>query len=139
MEKPREDSLRMTRQRQVILEALRASHSHPTGDEVYRLARRKLPHISLGTVYRNLEVLSEAGLIRKLELGGMQRRFDPTTQEHHHIRCLSCGRVDDVSLAPLPEVARAVEKLSGYEVVEQRVALVGYCPPCRDRRERTHA
>ncbi len=66
----------MTRQRQVVLEAVRATDAHPTGDEVYRLARRKLPHISLGTVYRNLELLSEAGLIRKLELGGAARRFD---------------------------------------------------------------
>lgn len=130
----RSDKLRMTRQRQVILEALLASHAHPTGDEVYRYARRRLPHISLGTVYRNLEVLSEAGLVRKLELGGAPRRFDPKLEEHQHIRCLRCGKVDDISVSPPRGLARAVAQQSGYEVVEQRLELVGYCPQCRKQR-----
>ena len=124
-------TLRMTRQRQVILEALRAAETHPTGDEVYRLARRRLPHISLGTVYRNLEQLSEAGLIRKLELGGTARRFDHRMEEHHHLRCLECGKVEDVSVEPAVGIEEAVEAESGYEVVEHRLELVGYCPHCR--------
>ncbi len=124
----------MTRQRQVILEALRASHSHPTGEEVYRRARRRLPHISLGTVYRNLELLSEAGLIRKLELGGAPRRFDASLEPHHHLRCLSCGQVEDVAFASLAALARRAETESGYEVVAHRLELVGYCPSCRKKR-----
>ncbi len=124
----------MTRQRQVILEALTSSDAHPTGDEVYRLARRRLPHISLGTVYRNLEVLSEAGLIRKLELGGAPRRFDRRMEDHHHIRCLRCGKVEDIALEPAAGIERAVEEQSGYEVVEHRLELLGYCPHCRKHR-----
>jgi Fur family ferric uptake transcriptional regulator len=129
----------MTRQRQVILEALQAVHTHPTGDEVYRLARRRLPHISLGTVYRNLEILSEAGLIRKLELGGTARRFDARTSEHHHIRCLRCGTVADVRVELRPGLEQAVEQESGYTVVEHRLELVGYCPQCKERGERLRA
>jgi Fur family ferric uptake transcriptional regulator len=121
----------MTLPRQVILEALRAAETHPTGDEVYRLARRRLPHISLGTVYRNLVQLSEAGLIRKLELGGTARRFDRRMAEHHHLRCLECGKVEDVSVEPAVGIEEAVEAESGYEVVEHRLELVGYCPRCR--------
>jgi len=127
-------NLRMTRQRQVILEALTGSEAHPTGDEIYRLARRRLPHISLGTVYRNLEVLSEAGLICKLELGGAPRRFDPKTDDHHHIRCLRCGKVEDIALAPVAGIERAVEAQRGYEVVGRRLELLGYCPHCRSLR-----
>jgi Fur family ferric uptake transcriptional regulator len=129
------NQLRMTRQRQVILEALLASHGHPTGDEVYRLARRRLSHISLGTVYRNLEVLSEAGLVRKLELGGTARRFDAKMEEHHHIRCLRCGKVDDISVEPAAGIEQEVARQSGYEVVEHRLELIGYCPQCRKLRE----
>ena len=62
--------LRMTQQRQVILEELRLCRSHPTADELYSRVRRRLPRISLGTVYRNLETLAERGLIRKMEVGG---------------------------------------------------------------------
>jgi len=126
----------MTRQRQVILEALRSSRAHPTGDEVYRLARQELPHISLGTVYRNLDLLSESGLIRKLELGGTARRFDARVPEHHHLRCLSCDKVEDVEVEPMEGLEQSVEEQSGYEVVEHRLELVGYCPGCREKRER---
>lgn len=125
----------MTRQRQVILEVLLDSGEHPTGDEVYRLARRRLPHISLGTVYRNLEVLSEAGLVRKLELGGAPRRFDAKLGEHQHIRCLRCGKLEDIMVAPTPGLAQEVEQQTGYEVVEQHLELVGSCPRCRKQRE----
>ena len=62
----------MTRQRRVILEALRGTTSHPTADEVYEMVRRRLPRISLGTVYRNLEILSGEGLVAKLEMAGTQ-------------------------------------------------------------------
>ena len=69
---------RMTHQRRIILEELRNTRSHPTADEVYEIVRKRIPKISLGTVYRNLELLSESGVIQKLEIGGTQKRFDGT-------------------------------------------------------------
>jgi Fur family ferric uptake transcriptional regulator len=66
----------MTRQRKVILEELRNVDTHPSADEIYEMVRKRLPHISLGTVYRNLEILSETGAIQKLELGCAQKKFD---------------------------------------------------------------
>src|SRR5262249_59374589 len=68
---------------------------HPTADWVYRQARRRLPRISLGTVYRNLKRLAEEGLIREIHAGGHPARFDGNTGRHYHIRCLGCGRVND--------------------------------------------
>ncbi|MCI5132654.1 MAG: transcriptional repressor, partial [Candidatus Electrothrix sp. EH2] len=69
------DILRMTHQRELILEELGNCHNHPTADALYERIKKKLPRISLATVYRNLEILSEAGMIRKLEISGRQKRF----------------------------------------------------------------
>jgi len=124
----------MTRQRRAILDALHRLASHPTGDEVYRAARRRLPHISLGTVYRNLELLSARGIIRKLEVGGAQRRFDTGVEAHDHIRCLSCGRLDDVAVKPRISDASLGRQLRGYQVLGHHLEVLGLCPECRTKR-----
>ena len=87
--------MRMTRQRNVILEELRKVDTHPSADEVYDMVRRRLPRISLGTVYRNLEILSQNGRIQKLEIGGTQKRFDGNPANHYHLRCIHCDRLAD--------------------------------------------
>lgn len=121
---------RMTRQREVILQELRGVTSHPTADDVYEMVRAKLPRISLGTVYRNLEMLAETGIIQKLEVSGTQRRFDGNPDTHDHIRCSVCGRVDDLpsnSRVVLDERARIQ---SGYRIEGYRIEFVGTCPQC---------
>lgn len=123
--------LRTTKQRQVILEQLRNMHTHPTAVEVYELVRKKLPKISLGTVYRNLELLSEIGLIQKLEMAGTQKRFDGVKENHYHVRCIVCGRVDDVDFEPLDTVNDAMRRVSNYDVLWHRLEFVGICPHCR--------
>jgi Fur family ferric uptake transcriptional regulator len=122
----------MTRQRRVILDELRRAEVHPTADELYARVRRRLPHISLATVYRNLDVLSEAGEARKIELAGQQRRYDGCTEPHQHVRCLRCGRIDDVAATPMPTLLRRVHDELGYEIVDFRLEFVGICPACRD-------
>lgn len=87
---------RMTRQRAVILEELRKTKSHPTADELYSIVRERLPRISLGTVYRNLDFLADSGEIRRLEAAGSTKRFDGDISWHQHVRCLRCGRIGDV-------------------------------------------
>jgi Fur family ferric uptake transcriptional regulator len=123
----------MTKQREVILEELSKVTSHPTADEIYEMVRKKLPRISLGTIYRNLEILSECGLITKMEIGGVQKRFDAVTENHYHIRCIVCGRVDDVDGEVLVNIADRFNDLNGYEVVDHRLELMGICPSCRDK------
>ena len=123
--------LKLTKQRQIILEELQKVCSHPSADEVYALVRRRLPRISLGTVYRNLEVLAEAGLIQKLALAGSQKRFDGTVENHYHIRCLKCGRVDDVALELLT-LGEAANFLNGYQCVGHRLEFFGICPYCQE-------
>jgi Fur family transcriptional regulator, ferric uptake regulator len=131
MNKPQQ---RMTKQRMVILEELRKVRSHPTAYDVYEIVRSRLPRISLATVYRNLEQLSSNGQILKLDLGQGQKRFDAEIEDHSHIRCLSCGKVEDVPLNPSMGIATikdSVSSQSGYEVLGYGMDFQGICPACK--------
>ncbi len=121
---------RMTTQRRVILEELKKMHTHPTADEVYHAVRKRLPRISLGTVYRNLDMLSASGEIAKLDKCGSQFRFDGDTAGHYHIRCVKCGRVDDVEGVEIEVPERLVRERVGYEVQGHSLEFVGMCPKC---------
>ncbi len=128
----------MTRQRQVILEELRNASFHPTADEVYRRVRRRLPRISLGTVYRNLETLSKAGLVKKLEFGGTRKRFDGYSEDHYHVRCTGCGRLEDVPLKPIPGIESAFRSVGDYQITGHQLVLIGLCPDCgEDKSKKT--
>ena len=129
---PAQENLRMTHQRAIILEELRSVTSHPTADELYALVKKRLPRISLATVYRNLETLTQAGMVSKLAIRGRQKRFDGNLSLHDHITCTVCSRIDDIfpgeddaQAAPLPPV-----KL-GYKLSEMRVHYYGICPECQ--------
>lgn len=123
----------MTPQRKVVLEELRMANSHLTADEVYEMVRARLPRISLGTVYRNLKILSRLGLINKLELGGSQKRFDGRTQNHYHLRCLSCGRIDDAPIEPQTMWEESLADLTDYKIVGHRLEFVGLWPGCQTK------
>jgi Fe2+ or Zn2+ uptake regulation protein len=127
--------LRMTRQRQVILEELRKVNTHPSADEVYEMVRKRLPRISLGTVYRNLEILSESGDIKKLEPGCSLKRFDGNPAEHCHIRCVRCDRIDDAPISSVIEIDAAGLMPIGYEIIGHRLEFFGVCPNCSDTSE----
>lgn len=124
---------RNTRQRQLILEELRKLSSHPTAVGLYEIVRRRLPRISLGTVYRNLELLSQAGLIRRLEFTGAESRFDGNPGPHDHLRCIGCGRVDDIDELPLELPLANDDGPGGFEILGRRLELLGLCPACQCR------
>ena len=121
---------RNTPQRRVILEELRKVTSHPTAATLYEIVRRRLPKVSLGTVYRNLELLAEMGVIQKLDLGGSEARFDGNTERHEHVRCVECGRVDDVHGVAMEEPDLTAEIFGGYQVLGYRMEFLGICPEC---------
>jgi Fur family ferric uptake transcriptional regulator len=95
------------------------------------MVRKRIPKISLGTIYRNLEILSGNGQIQKLEGGGAQRRFDGNTGTHYHLRCVVCGQVMDLTTHPLKEIEKAIFKLVDYEIIGYKLELVGVCPACK--------
>ena len=122
---------RMTKQRKIILEELSRVCSHPTADEVYSMVRERIPHISLGTVYRNLDLLAENKQILKLESAGSTRRYDANMKPHSHIRCISCGSVGDIFSVDIP--AKISESLldNGYILLDARMEYDGLCPNCK--------
>ena len=126
--------MRLTNQRRLILEELRSVTTHPTADEVYGMVRQKMPRISLGTVYRNLEVLSSLGLVRKLENAAGQKRFDGDVSPHHHIRCEVCGKVGDIFDAPdISGIEAGVT--TDFEITGVSLEFSGVCPGCRASRD----
>ena len=127
--------MRMTRQRQVILEELRKVSTHPGADEIYTMVRRRMPRISLGTVYRNLEVLSELGEIRKIEMGGTLKRFDGKSDDHYHIRCMICQRVVDAPVKLMPNLEKSLNGKTDFEILGHRLEFVGICPECQKRQQ----
>lgn len=124
---------RMTRQRRIIHEELSKLKTHPTADELHKIVKVKIPSISLGTVYRNLEMLSGCGVIRKLELGLSQRRYDGDISEHHHIKCLECGKVGDIPREALDICRDMLKDVCGYKVLTVEVGFVGICPQCQNK------
>ena len=124
---------RNTPQRRVVLEELQKLTSHPTATDLYEIARKRLPSISLGTVYRNLELLSRVGVIQKLELGGTEARFDGNSNSHHHIQCLECGQVVDLhGLADKVPIALPKEQ-NGYTILGHRLVFYGLCRQCKSK------
>lgn len=128
---------RMTEQRRVILEEVRSDPDHPTADEIYERVRRRLPRISMGTVYRNLDVLTSCGLISKIEPGRPQMRFDGETSEHYHTVCKRCGKIEDAPIEPtdntLELLEKALGKLTRYGIFGHRLEFVGLCRECMQR------
>lgn len=126
-----ENQMRMTKQRQIILEELRKVTSHPTADEVYQMVRKRMPKISLGTVYRNLEILSSLGNVQKISVGGTQKRFDGDISLHSHIRCNECGRVADLDLKLESAIESKANKLTDFSILGHRLEFIGLCPDCK--------
>lgn len=124
---------RNTPQRRVILQELCQMTSHPTAAELYGVVRQRLPRISLGTVYRNLEVLHDDGLILKMEFSGAETRFDGNTKKHYHVRCTECGKVSDVFSLEPHQTPEQPQELAGYLVTGHRLEYFGVCPGCRER------
>ena len=121
---------RRTRQLAAVSEVLRAAHDHPTADEVHRRVRRKLPRVSLGTVYRNLEKLAARREVRVVQLTDRAARFDGMLDEHDHFLCEGCGTLTDlVRKRPARPTCSALQR-AGYTVREQTVTVYGLCPRC---------
>ena len=121
---------RMTNQRRIILEELRKVDTHPTVDELYTIVKARMPHISLGTVYRNLDLLADMGEVLKIDSAGSMRRFDGRVEPHRHVRCHVCGKVADVFTDGTDEPGIATLRVPGFRITTVRVEYDGICEGC---------
>jgi Fur family ferric uptake transcriptional regulator len=126
----------MTNQREMVLRELQKSKRHLTADELYVIVKKLMPRISLATVYRNLEILSEEGMIGKLEISGRQKRFDYDASEHHHIYCIVCHRVDNLDIAHDSWTPEESGRTGGYSITGYRLEIIGICPDCQKKQQK---
>jgi Fur family peroxide stress response transcriptional regulator len=122
---------RKSKQRELILKTVMSTRSHPDADWVYEQVRKEMPNISLGTVYRNLKSLAEAGEVLQLEIAGRTSRFDGNTESHYHLRCNKCGRMLDLDEPVDRTIEKRIAKKTGFKITRQRVELTGLCTKCQ--------
>ena len=123
---------RKSQQRERILEILKETKSHPTADWIYMKLKEEIPELSLGTVYRNLKVLMDQGLIQKLPFGSTFDRFEAKIAPHYHLVCEKCGVVEDFEMPQYSEINVQAEKMSAFKISRHRIDFFGLCEKCQD-------
>ncbi len=123
--------VRITPQRHAVLEYLMQAMTHPTADDIYKALEGKFPNMSVATVYNNLRVFQQIGLVRELTYGDSSSRFDCNTTEHYHVICESCGKIVDFHYPSLDEVEQLAEQVTGFEVSHHRMEVYGKCEDCQ--------
>lgn len=124
---------KFSRQREMIYEQVVNNPVHPTADEVYTALKKDCPNLSLGTVYRNLNLLSDMGMLMKIHIGGDKDRFDGRTDAHCHFFCEKCGRVFDVDDESVCGIEQRVLANDGHNVTEIGINLRGICRNCSQK------
>jgi Fur family transcriptional regulator, ferric uptake regulator len=134
----RQRGVRLTRQRRILLDLIDHSGQHLDAESLYQLAKAKDPKLNRVTVYRTLKLLKEGGLVDELDLmhyGGDQHYYETRLkQEHAHIICLRCGKVEEFFGEPLHKLRKQVEAHFGFEIILARTEIGGYCPHCQSLR-----
>ncbi|MBQ7336746.1 MAG: transcriptional repressor [Clostridia bacterium] len=118
----------MTKQRELIMTILNQSDRHLTADEIFFLAKLKMPSIAMATIYNNLNAMNEAGLVKRLHIDGVADCFDKIMEPHDHLLCDSCGKITDIKL---PHLADTIEEELGTEIVDYELTVHYTCPDCR--------
>lgn len=126
-----------SRQREAILAYLRSTKSHPTAIAVYNEVRKEFPNISLGTVYRNLSMLTESNTILRLDCGQGREHYDATTETHYHFCCRNCGNVSDLNI-PVIFDGGSLTAYGFHGTVESHsVMFFGLCEHCEEQTVRS--
>ncbi|WP_136035709.1 peroxide-responsive transcriptional repressor PerR [Bacillus salacetis] len=131
----KETGVRITPQRHAILEYLIHSMAHPTADDIYKALEGKFPNMSVATVYNNLRVFREVGLVKELTYGDASSRFDYVTTDHYHVICDECGKIVDFHYPGLDEVEQLASHVTGFKVRNHRMEIYGTCDNCSMNKE----
>jgi Fur family ferric uptake transcriptional regulator len=134
----RQNGVRLTRQRSILLELIEKSGEHLDAERLYQLAREVDPKLNRVTVYRTLKLLKDGGLVDELDLmhyGGDQHYYETRRkQEHAHVVCLGCGKVEEFFGEQLQKLRAQIETDFGFQILSARTEVGGYCPHCQTLR-----
>lgn len=133
-ERFRRSGYTLTSQRRAVLDVLEGFEGHPSAEEVYLTVKKKNPKVALGTVYQALSVFEEVGLIEAKRWSETPVRYDLNLVPHHDIRCVRCGRVEEVPGLPFEDFAARVSEGTTYEVTSAALVIEGVCPACQEDR-----
>lgn len=123
--------LRKSRQREKILELLRSTDGHPTAEQIYSMLKPEMKRLSLGTVYRNLNVLVGQGLAKKLEFGSSFDRYDAVVSNHYHLVCEKCGSVYDLPMEADTGIVKLAAEKTSFIIRDHRIEFFGLCKKCQ--------
>lgn len=124
---------RKTIQSTIVYETVNKLKNHATADEIYMEIHKEHPSISKGTVYRNLQRLCEEGKIRKRQLPGEADRFDHIHTDHYHGKCIKCGKVIDIDMDYIYDLAKHMKKAEEFEVLGHDIVFSGICSNCEGK------
>lgn len=123
--------IRYSHQREAIINFLKTRKDHPTADVVYNNIKQIIPNISLGTVYRNLNQLADAGVILRLACDGKTDHFDGCATPHCHFMCKACGAVKDIDINPIDSLVTSAQSNTDDTIDDVSVLFYGYCKDCK--------
>ena len=123
--------LAVTHQRQVLYEAMQKMHGHPSPEDVYLRVRRRIPSISLATVYKNIHLFIESGILREVSLHHGSLRVEMNAHAHHHLICVVCKSITDIDEAALPLAAKPKRLPGGFRAERYAVDVLGRCQACQ--------
>ncbi len=135
---PADGGMRLTRQRKILLDLIDKTGQHLDAERLFQMAKEKDPKLNRVTVYRTLKLLKEGGLVDELDLmhqAGEQHYYETRRkQEHAHVICLGCGKVEEFFGEPLQRLRKQIETHFGFQIVLARTEVGGYCPHCQTLR-----
>ena len=126
-----EHGIAVTHQRQVLYEVMSAMHGHPSPEEVYARVRMRIPAISLATVYKNIHLFVESGVLREVSLHHGSQRVEMNREEHHHMVCSRCKSISDIDERELGLLSKRKRLAGGFLVERYSVDVIGLCAKCQ--------
>jgi Fur family peroxide stress response transcriptional regulator len=128
------NALRNSRQRDRILALLQGTRVHPTADWIYTRLKTEFPSLSLGTVYRNLTILNEQGLINKIHSGSTFDRFEAKVEQHYHLICTQCDSITDFEMPLYRDLNDRAARMTDFQIQGHRLEFYGLCSACRNKK-----
>ena len=121
-----------SKQREQVLNTLKCNVVHPSAEYIHEILKKTNPNISLATVYRNLNQLADAGIIKRIDGLESSVHYDHNTHKHYHFICDKCKRIYDVSAEIAPDIEIKTHAETGFVILDHEVTFHGLCDKCKD-------